>query len=295
MQLLVTLQGLNVPCWKIITWWPRLETHLKSMHKDLSVDFPKSSFPLLKKYSGDILLRKFKGVNLVQGWKITSTVSKKDAEGNTTTVDSWVAPEKDDVEKDLKLFLSDLTSPCSKRIDNCAHELISTLKCLDLACIFSYLCGERLTSGKVRLSADEESLERFGQEEFDKFFAYICSLDHVQKLRREYDEDLLFSVAFSQIVFHKIKVSLKMFLWKREGGYPGLWFFLPSIAPNVYGPLIKLQLTTVACQERKPYYLGNVYSLTFEGVKEPVLAELNEEAVYHSIYSDQNVFDAIII
>lgn len=114
-----------------------------------------------------------------------------------------------------------------------------------------------------------------------------------QKLRREYDEDLLFSVAFSQIVFHKIKVSLKTFLWKREGGYPGLWFFLPSIAPNVYGPLIKLQLTTDACQEGKPYCLGNVYSLTFEGVKEPALAELNEEAVYHSIYCDENVFDAI--
>ena len=51
--------------------------------------------------------------------------------------------------------------------------------------------------------------------------------------------------------------------------------------------------TTDACQEGKPYCLGNVYSLTFEGVKEPVLAELNKEAVYHSIYCDENVFDAI--
>ena len=96
------------------------------------------------------------------------------------------------MEKDLKLFLSDLISSCSKRIDNCARQLISTLKCLDLDCIFSYLCGERLTSGKVRFSADEESLERFEQEEFEKLFAYVCSLDHVQKLRREYDEALHF-------------------------------------------------------------------------------------------------------
>ncbi len=130
MHLLVTLQGLNVPCWEIVTWWPRLQTHLKSMHKDLSVDSPKSSFPLLKKYSGDILLRKFKGVNLVQGWKITSTVSNQDDEDNTTTVDTRVAREKDDVEKDLKLFLSDLISSCSKRIDNCVHELMSILTCL---------------------------------------------------------------------------------------------------------------------------------------------------------------------
>ena len=294
MKLLVALQGLNIPCWKIITWWPRLETHLKSMNKDLSVDSPKSSFPLLKKYSGGILQRKFKGVDLVQGWKITSTVSNEDAEGNTTTVDTWVAREKDDVQKDLKVFLSDLISSCSKRIDNCVHQLISTLKCLDLDSIFSYFCGERLTSGKVKLSSGEESLESFGKEEFEKFFAYVCSLDHVQKLRREYDNaDLLLSVEFSQIDFHKIKSSLKTFLWKRDGGYPELRFSLPSIAPNVYGPLIKLQLTTDTCQEGKPYCLGNMYSLTFQGVKEPILAELNEEAVYHSIYCDEKVYDAM--
>ena len=99
-------------------------------------------------------------------------------------------------------------------------------------------------SGKVKFSAGEESLERFGQEEFEKFFAYVCSLDHVQRLRREYEEaELLFGVAFSQIVFHNIKLSLKTFLWKREGGYPELWFSLPSITPNAYGSLIKLQLT----------------------------------------------------
>ena len=85
----------------------------------------------------------------IQRCKLGSTVSKKDAEGNTTTVDSWFAREKDDVEKDLKLFLSDVISSCSKKNDNCAHGLISTLKCLDLDCIFSYLCGERLKSGKV--------------------------------------------------------------------------------------------------------------------------------------------------
>ncbi len=128
----------------------------------------------------------------------------------------------------------------------------------------------------------------------EKFFAYVCSLYHVQKLRREYDEaELLFGVAFSQIVFHKIKLSLRMFVWKREGGYPELWFSLTSIAPNAYGLLIKLQLTTDSCQGGKPYCLGNVYSLTFEGVKEPVLAELNEEAVYQTIYCDEKVFDAM--
>ena len=118
------------------------------MYTVLSMDPPGSTFALLKKYSGDILLGKFKGVNLVQRWKITSTVSNEDAKGNKTILDTWVAREKHDVEKDLKLFLSDLISSCSKRIGDCVHELLSEHELLS---IFSYLCGERLMSRKVEL------------------------------------------------------------------------------------------------------------------------------------------------
>ena len=92
---------------------------------------------------------------------------------------------------------------------------------------------------------------------------------------------------------HKIKQSLKTFLWKREGGYPETWFSLPSIAPKLYGPLVKLEETTNAYDQEKPYRLGNVYSLTFGEVMKPVLAELDEEPVYHSIYSDERLFHAI--
>ena len=49
MQLLVNLQGLNIPCRKIITWWPRLETHLKTMDAQRFVrGFPKIFFSAFK-------------------------------------------------------------------------------------------------------------------------------------------------------------------------------------------------------------------------------------------------------
>ena len=135
---------------------------------------------------------------MVQGWKITSTEANKDAEGNKTFVDTWVAREKYEVEKDVKLFLSDLISSCSKRIGDCVRELMSTLTCLDLDSIFSYPCGKGLMFAKVKLWAGEESLELFVQKEFEQFFAYVCLLNHLQKLCREYDEaELLFGVPFS--------------------------------------------------------------------------------------------------
>jgi hypothetical protein len=65
---------------------------------------------------------------------------------------------------------------------------------------------------KFKLAAGEESLERYGKGQFNKFFTYVCSLDHVQKLRREYKEtELLFDAVFAHIVFHKIKQPLKTF------------------------------------------------------------------------------------
>ena len=100
---------------------------------------------------------------------------------------------------------------------------------------------------------------------------------------------------FSQenTIFHKIKQSIKSFLWQREGGYPETWFSLPSIAPKLYGPFVKLEKATTTSDESKSYCLGNIYSLTFDGVEKPILAELDEEAVYHSIYCDERLFHAI--
>ena len=100
------------------------------------------------------------------------------------------------------------------------------MTCLDLDTILNLLCGEHLTSGKVKLAAGEESLEKHATEAFHKFFGCVCSLDHIQKLCREHEEtELLFDSVFAHIVFHKIKQSLKTFLWEREGRYPEMWGF----------------------------------------------------------------------
>lgn len=76
------------------------------------------------------------------------------------------------------------------------------------------------------------------------------------------------------------------------------WFSLPSIAPKAYGPLAKLSINDNKSvqgegAEEKSYCLGNLYSLTFESVKKSILAELDEAAVYHSIYCEEEIFNAI--
>lgn len=181
----VTLQGLSIPCWKVLSWWPSLKLHMESMTNSLSIESPTSSFPLLKKHSSDILSRKFKGTDLVQGWSKKSSESSVDEEGNAITVDQWEAREKEDVEADLQVFAADLISSFDDRILDNSKELMSVLTCLDLDSFFSFFCGQRSNIGKIKLSGGESPLERHGKADFDKVFAFICSLDHVQKLGRD--------------------------------------------------------------------------------------------------------------
>ena len=73
------------------------------------------------------------------------------------------------------------------------------LTCVDLDSVFTLLCGERLESGKVKLAVGEGQLERYGRENLQKLFEYVCSLEHVQALATDfcdenYDE-LLFDPA----------------------------------------------------------------------------------------------------
>ena len=156
-------------------------------------------------------------------------------------------------------------------------------------------------NGKIQLSSGEASLENYGKANFERFYAYVCSLDHVKKLSCDLQEtDLLFDPAFAHIVLHKIKQALKSFLWNNQEKYAVKWFSLSSTEEaKSYGPLTELSISdkvneSVQSEDKKAntYCLGNVYSLRF-GSEKPIYAELNEPAVYESIYCDEEIYSAI--
>ena len=288
-DLLVALQSITCPCWKVLSWRPNVKSYLENMKSSLSIHSPSSLFPLLTEHSRDILWRKFKGTELVQGWKVVSNEARVDDEGNPVTIDHWNAREANDVEKDLEVFISDLLLSFNKRITTGSDEPMSILTCLDLDTIFSFLCGKRLKNGKIELSSDEASLDSYGKASFDRFFTYVCSLDQ--------GEDLLFDPASAHVVLHKIKQALKLFLWKNERKYLLKWFSLSSLEPKSFNPLMELSIDDSSLlqnedKEANTFCLGNLFSLKFESDK-LIHAELNEVAVYNSIYCDEEIYSAI--
>ena len=60
-ELMVEIQSLNLPCSKVVTWWPCVKKHLELMKKNLSLQTPSTLLPEFKKHVAEIEAGSFKG------------------------------------------------------------------------------------------------------------------------------------------------------------------------------------------------------------------------------------------
>ncbi len=197
--------------------------------------------------------------------------------------------DEEDVEADIRNFMEDLRFSYQSRIDNSSKPLIEVLTCLDVDSIVRLLCGKQLPSAKVKLQYGEGALEKYGRDNFQKIFSYVCSLPHVKRLSEaEGHEKSLFDEALANTVFHNIRQALKHFLCKEDDGHLKSWFNLPQ--DKTAGHLVKME---IADEDDVPFSLGNLFSVTLENAKKPFSVHLNEDEVYKSIYTNEELFDAI--
>lgn len=290
MEMFVALQGLSVPCWKVVVWWRKVKDYVEEVEKEFSLATTTKRLPLLDKHLTNIKAGHFKGTKLIPGWLVTSS-ERRVVDNEVETVDHWRVRDVCDVESDLKNFMGDLKFSFESRVDSSSVEMLRILTCVDLDSLFALLCGERLESGKVKLAVGEGQLERYGRDNFQKLFEYVCSLEHVQALATDFcDEnfdELLFDPAFGNKVHHKMKQALKRALWIEDGKYLQSWFGLPD--GKSYGSLKKLRLAV----DDDIFAVGNRYEITVQNSGEPFIAEINEMEVYRTIYTDENLFTAI--
>jgi hypothetical protein len=72
--------------------------------------------------------------------------------------------------------------------------------------------GKRNQHGYPSL-AKEEKYVRYGKEDFSKFYSYICSLPHVEKLAENHIGELKLKHVYSNEILSKLKNTLKLILW----------------------------------------------------------------------------------
>ena len=267
-------------------WWNRLREHMEKIRDEFAFENVSSHLPMLKKYASDIIDGSFKNTELVQGWLVVSSETIE-VDGKMETVDNWEMRDPPDVQEDVKVFMSDLSS-FEMRVANSSKPLVHILTCPDLDTIMT-LCGERLNE-KVRLKLGEGALESYGIDNFTKFFSYVCSQPHVQDLSKaEGNEESLLDPALANTVYHKFKQGLRQFLWKAEGDHLIAWFNLPGTTP-VTSCLEKLEISS---KVDNAFSLQNTYAVTVKNIKKPFHVCLNEDAVYKSIFTDKILYEVI--
>ena len=241
---------------------------------------------MLKKYATDITAGAFKNTKLVQGWLIVSSETKE-VDGKMVTMDNWEMRGPSDVEKDVKVFMSDLQSSFEVRVASSSKPLVDILTCLDLDNIMKLLCGKRLETGKTKLELGEGEREKYGVKNFCNFFKYVCSQPHIQRLKdAEGNEESLFDPALANIVLHKFKQGLRQFLWKDDSEHLASWFNLTPTLET--GCLDELRISNDDALS-----VTNRYAVTMRNIEKPFHASLNGDAVYKSIFTDRMLYEAI--
>eukprot|EP00112_Aurelia_sp_Birch-Aquarium-sp1_P015932 Seg357.2 transcript_id=Seg357.2/GoldUCD/mRNA.D3Y31 product="hypothetical protein" protein_id=Seg357.2/GoldUCD/D3Y31 len=95
-KLMVRVQSLSAPCWKICIWWQRAKSWLEELRKE-DIENPPDSLKQLSKHISEIIDKsEFNGQHLVDGWKV---VSRDD------DVENWVVRDPADCKDDFEMFV----------------------------------------------------------------------------------------------------------------------------------------------------------------------------------------------
>ena len=189
----------------------------------------------------------------------------KEVDGKMVTMYNWEMHGPSDVEKDVKVFMSDLQSSFEVRVASSSKPLVDILTCLDLDNIMKLLCGKRFSrQGKSNWSWARENLKSMGSRILVTFFKYVCSQPHIQHLKdAEGNEESLFDPALTNIVFHKFKQGLRQFLWKDNSEHLASWFNLTPTLET--GCLDELQISN----DDDAFSVTNRYAVTMRNIKKP--------------------------
>ena len=207
---LVHLQNLQVPIWKAIVWYSKVEFYLEKL-SNLSIDHPLESCINLKSNIEDIKKFSFHGEKLVDGWLCTGSEIRQNEDERIELL-NWQSRQLTDVENDLQQLAKDVSASLKSRLNKCLSNLQSTLTCMDIDNILNLLVGERKQNGYPSLAKESEFVN-YGKENFRTFWAYVCSLPHVQELAENHWTELKLRDFYSDEVLANLKNALKVILW----------------------------------------------------------------------------------
>ena len=185
-------------------------------------------FPKLASHFEELIADQptFKGIKLEEGW----IIGKETVNGQTPGDGESSRPKKrrivmEWVARDAADCLAELAGLCDLLVEKIERRYRTTttavaillLKCLDITDILTLMEGRGLSAGQ------RAALLQHGSEEFARFFAYVMSLPHVQRLQ-EANTDLDLHTGLSGIILRRFKDIIIRVGWQNFDDCRNAWF-----------------------------------------------------------------------
>lgn len=223
-DMMVRVQSLQVPIWKVVGWGTQVLTFIQEVDLDSC-----KNMSMLATHEADVKDMKFKGIDLLPGYLVVSESKAKDSvisEGGRrkkpTTVHTWVARDVEDVMEEVEEFKHNIVKSLRHRLDRGVHKVCRTLyECVDLTLLMSLMVGERLSEGQTT-PYNRRRLAQQGREEFQELVNHISRLPQIGELKEILcmDEEL-----FVDEIFTKLKNCLASIIWDTNFQSVGIKIF----------------------------------------------------------------------
>ena len=208
-DLMLRVQSLDTPVWKLKLWWPKIKLKLAGAASGDEVYFPRlrQTEDVIK--PGGV----FKGVELLEGW----LVIKDEGKGASGSRFTWKMREESEIREDHKRLASDLLTALDRRVNSVVSDhSLSVLQVFDAAALVSLHCGSS-SDGVVKLAVPEGEYESYGVEACEAVLKVASKLKHIQKSGMDFDPRLAFRY------MTRLKKAVKAGIW--DGLCPD-WFIL---------------------------------------------------------------------
>ena len=124
-------------------------------------------------------------------------------------------------------------------------------------------------------------LEKHGVKKFEKFFRYVCTLEHIIKITNE-DQQLCLIADLAPTVFNSLKYAIYKVIWQDFASCREKWFS-PVDGRMKAGPLQEFSIC------KREFELEDHFKLKFE-VGGFCTAKLNEASVFQSFYTNEEIY-----
>ena len=264
-DLMLHVQSLDTPIWKLKCWWPRVKRKLQHM---IDTD----DFPRLKKCGilkpGD----QYKGVALLEGWMFTEV----EGEGKNK-IYTWTTRDEEDIRQDRIRFAKDLLDSINKRVEGATSQAhLSTLAVFDALTLVELHCGDRVDNN-VTKNVEYGYYDEFGVAECGNLMEAVSKMKHV------IDTDLDFDRRLAHRYMMSIKEAIGAGIWD---GHCSHWFIEESTnLPLTLKESTVVELSMIDSNE----FFSPKFLIRLNNGK-IMRCRLHEQNVYASFYSNEVIY-----